>query len=114
MKASKDYETDASTLPELLAERNDLLPKLEDNSATVRQVRRFVMIHSLISLFDNAKIACRQIRKNGGNLGQQVKQELIQSAKKVETAKRMPKVEFTNPVIRDGLPEFQSEDINNI
>lgn len=72
MKASKDTNTDLSTLPELTAERNTLMPRVEDNTATVREVRRFAMLHSLIMMFDNAKTACHQIRKKGGNIGNQV------------------------------------------
>jgi hypothetical protein len=99
MKASSDPRTDLSTLSELVLERDNLLPMIEDNTATVRQARRFIALHSLISMFENAKIACRHIRKikNGGsnNIGNQVKQEMVEAERKT---RRQP--ERFNPVVR--------------
>jgi hypothetical protein len=98
MRSKNDTNTDLSTLPELMQERDKLLPAIEDNTATVRQARRFIALHSLILMFENAKIACRQIRKNGSkNIGNQVKQEMIESERK--TRCQPERVRF-NPVIR--------------
>lgn len=81
MKTRTDVNTDLSTLPELIRERNDLLPKIEDNTATVREARRFVALHSLISMFNNAKVACRQIKRDG-NSNNKASQDLIESERK--------------------------------
>jgi hypothetical protein len=96
-KSKNDANTDLSTLPELMLERDKLMPVVEDNTATVRQARRFIALHSLILMFENAKIACRQIRKNGSkNIGNQVKQEMIEMQRKT---RRQPERLF-NPVVR--------------
>lgn len=114
MKARADISTDLATLSELTAERNNLMPRIEDNTATVREVRRFATVHSLIVMFENAKIACHQTRKKGGNLGQQVKQELIAASKKSVSAGKLPVQLFGTPVLRSGLTHFPpTEEIND-
>lgn len=114
VKAQKDINTDLSTYPELLRERNNMMPKIEDNTATVREVRRFAMVHSLISMFDNAKTACHQVRKKNGGIGNQVKQELIRASKDATKAQHPPKEPFGTPVLRSGLTHFPlTEEIND-
>lgn len=114
MKAAKDINTDLATYSELLRERNEMMPKIEDNSATVREVRRFAMIHSLISMFENAKAACHQIRKKNKGIGNQVKQELIAASKKSVSAGKLPVQPFGTPVLRSGLTHFPlNEDANH-
>lgn len=110
MKVSKDINTDLMTLSELTEERNNLLPKVENNTISVREVRRFIMLHSLIAMFDNAKIASRQIRKTNGNIGNQVKQDLIRAKKNVQYSQKLD-----NLVLHNGFNGFPaSEDINDI
>jgi hypothetical protein len=73
MKASKDVNLDLMTLPELVAECSALRPKLMGNTATVRDARRFAMLHSLVIMFEQAKRNCGPNRKSGENIGMQVK-----------------------------------------
>jgi hypothetical protein len=113
MKVKRDVDTDLSTFSELLAERQTLMVRVENRTATVREVRRFVLLHSLISMFENAQLACRQIRKHNGNIPQQIKQDLIRAGKKASGVKRITNY-LQNPVIKNDLPDFQSEEINDI
>lgn len=108
MKARQDINLDLMTLPELVAECSTLRPKIMGNTATVREVRRFAMLHSLVIMFEQAKRNCAPNRKAGENIGQQVKQDLISAGKRVN---RGP---IENPVLHNGLNGFQSEDINDI
>lgn len=110
MKARADINTDLATFSELLRERNEMMPKIEDNTATVREVRRFAMVHSLIMMFENAKTACHQIRKKDGNIGNQVKQELIAASKKAVSAGKLPVQPFGTPVLRSGLTHFPTSE----
>ncbi len=100
MKASKDVSTDLATLPELVAERDKLMPKIEGNTATVREARRFAMLHSLILLFENSKTACRQIRSKNGPIGKQVHQELIRANKNVTKSQQVET--FGTPVLTES------------
>ncbi len=95
MKVTKDIGLDLAKLPELLVQRNELLSKIENDTATVREARKFVQLHSLIMMFQNAKLACKQIRKNGSNIGNQVMQEMIVSERKSRHPQPM-----VNPVLR--------------
>lgn len=88
-----------------------MMPKIEDNTATVREVRRFAMVHSLISMFDNAKTACHQIRKKNRGIGNQVKQELIRASKNVTASQQVKS--FGTPVLRSGATHFPPTEGSN-
>jgi hypothetical protein len=59
----RDTTTELSTLPELVSERNSILPRIQNNTATVREATRFLKLNSLIAMFGNAKSVCHQITK---------------------------------------------------
>jgi hypothetical protein len=91
MKARQDVNLDLMTLPELVAECSALRPKLMGNTATVRDARRFAMLHSLVIMFEQAKRNCGPNRKSGENIGMQVKQDLIRAKKDVNKCDRATK-----------------------